>query len=448
MIILSFIKWYSMNKTFLSILILFFLGVFFRLWLIHLVPQPVLIGDQYDYNRYAIGILHNGLFALSSRLYGYPLFLALIYAVFGEGNTNAVIFIQALVDTSVAFLVFWMTQKIFKVKFLSYLALFLYLFNPFTSAFSGLILTEVLTIFLTISIFALFFLFLERKSYSIGLLLSFLLGFLPQVRPPFLFFTLFLLVFLLFLLKKEQTKLYSHKMLKSIIILAAYVVPYLYTIFGNKIYFDTLTPVTTDNIFVREFYISMFIGRSPSHDTRLILDPPMYMFPQEVKKVYVDIANAQSEQERKVFSKKYFELGVQEIEKDPKSFFISHFKKMWYVWEKHYIFYYFEPLNKEIVFFTYWGNIFIVISAVLSLILSLKCKDEKKKKGEIFRFYLIVLLFFFYITVLHIFSLSEERYSLPAYPLIFVFSSFAIYKTIKRIKESLLVTKTNTRNGK
>lgn len=420
------------KKEFIVLSGLFTLGVVFRLWFVHLVPQPLLIGDQYDYNRYAVGILHHGLFALSSRLYGFPLFLAIIYGFFGEGNTNAVIFIQSVLDVSTAFLMFWMAQKIFKKSIQAYLVLVLYLFNPFTSNFAGLILTEVLAVFSVILVFATFLLFLEKKTVSTSISLMLLLGFLPQIRPPFLVFTLIIAGVVLFsFLKRKAIKL-LHRFQFCTVLLIFYFLPFLYTIIGNKVYFDTFSPVTVDNIFVRELYISLFIGRSPAHAETLILDPPMYMFPPEVKKIYVDIARPTNKKERVEVAQKYFQLSLTEIQKNPVKFIVMYIKKMWYVWEKHFIFYYFEPESTAKTLLIYWSNVGLLIAGVFGLIHWIRqLKQEEKHIGRVI-FGGTVAVFFVYISLIHSFSLSEERYSLPGYPFVFLFFSYFLWFMAKR----------------
>lgn len=412
-------------------MVFFILGVWFRLWLSQLVPQPF-IGDQYDYNRFAEGIRENGLFALSSRLYGYPLIVATIYTLFG-GSFEAVYFIQAILDTATAFIIFSIGKKIFPQKSAANIAFFLYLFNPFSSAFVGMILTEVTAIFLLSALLYIFLLFFKKKKAILLFLIAFLLGYLPQVRPPFLFFTLGMIFLISFLVKKIFP---GNKKTAAVSCLCfiLYSLPFLYNIAGNWKYFGEATPLTVDNIFVRELYISLYVERSPFHAVSLS------MFPPQVRQIYAELTPLpKNRQERKMVAAKYLDLAVDYIRENPARFVISHLKKTWYVWEKHFIFYFVQPESKTIDFLTYWGNILLLSQALLGFCLWYKKtlgQPSKLKYGFTAAFSVFLTL---YISFLHAFSLSEERYSLPGYPLLFLFAGYGISIFLRHLQRNVTI---------
>lgn len=148
------------------IALLFFLGVAFRLWFANIIKQPF-VYDQLQYDEFAMGILREGFYAHSFRLYGYPLFLAAIY--FFTGTVNAISSmpwkaVQAVVDSLTALILFCLAKKLFNKDTPSYLVYLIYLFNPFTPPYAGVMLQEVLTAFFIALVY--FFLadYWEKKS--------------------------------------------------------------------------------------------------------------------------------------------------------------------------------------------------------------------------------------------------------------------------------------------
>lgn len=80
-----------------------------RLGTIAASPAPVLIGDARGYHEYAVALLHEGSFHdgdgnRASRTPGYPLFLAAVYALFGE-RVRAVQIIQCALGALMVVLV-------------------------------------------------------------------------------------------------------------------------------------------------------------------------------------------------------------------------------------------------------------------------------------------------------------------------------------------------------
>ncbi len=77
-------------------------GLALRLWFIH--HDPDLTGDPLIYGGIATHLLQHGIYGFSGsaptliRLPGYPLFLALCFAVFGIGKYHAVLYLQTALD--------------------------------------------------------------------------------------------------------------------------------------------------------------------------------------------------------------------------------------------------------------------------------------------------------------------------------------------------------------
>jgi len=408
------------NKKFNSnILLLAFslLGIIFRLWLVSLVPQPFGY-DQSEYTSFAWIMMHQGLNAWQTRLYGYPLILALIYTFSGFGNWVAVRIFQSLLDVAAGLLIFLLAKKIFKKETVAWTAYLLYLFNPYTSAYVGVFLSEVTAVFLVALIFYLTSVYLERKHTLSLILLVPVLGFLPQVRPVFIFYTTAMTGILILLMKKRRR---IKQIFIAFILLILYLTPFAYNIVGNLQVFKQFSLTTVDNLFVREFYISLYVsGRSPFHAKT----PDV--FPKEVQQIYNEFSPVpKNKEERQAVAKKYLNLGISKIKGDPWEFIVSRIKKFWYVWEKHFLFYYVEPESKIRDFLVYWGNVVLLGLAFTGSVswVSLVIRNHNAY-GRWFAAFTIS--FFAYISLANSISLAEERYSLPAYPLVFLFAAGGI----------------------
>lgn len=411
-----------MRKYFI---LLFILGVIFRLWFGNLVPQPFVF-DQVEYHQMALNILGAVGFipSLSARLYGYPLLLAIIYKIFGIGNLGAVAIIQALIDCLSGVLIYLTAKKIFKNQVIPVVSYILYLFNPITSVFVVLTLSEVWGIFLMILItYLLILVITDQKKYHF-LSLGLLLGYLPQVRPAFLFYSLTLLGIIVIWSYK------SYILRRSVLIaVLLFILPFTYNIAGNWKYFKQFSPTNVDNLLVREFYISLFVaGRSPFHAAR------SDDFPKEVQIIYNEYSSLpQNVRERKAMTLKYLNLALTKVTGNPSGFIFSRLSKFLYVWEKHFIFYYYQPENRLADFLTYWGNNLLIFIAVYSFYTWFHTEASRKLRW----FGHLTIFTIFYISAVHSFSLAEERYSLPGYPLIFLFAGFGVWNIIRKVIKSL-----------
>lgn len=161
------------------------LGILFRLLFIYLYPQPFGF-DQYEYYHYALQILTHGIFAEVARLYGYSLILAIIFKFFTFYSLLPVFIFQAILDTTTAILIYKWAKLLFTQKSIPWIAFVLYLLNPYTSAYVGVVLSEVTGIFFVTLTMYLFTLFLLKKSPAVWLLFCFIAGFSTQIRPVFL----------------------------------------------------------------------------------------------------------------------------------------------------------------------------------------------------------------------------------------------------------------------
>jgi hypothetical protein len=400
-----------MKKEYFLLLIGCIVGVVFRFWLISISPQPFAF-DQYEYYKFALQILDRGIFADSARLYGYPLLLAVIYKLFGVVNIQAVFVFQAIVDSLTALLIYQWAKLLFRQKSVPWIALVLYIFNPYTSAYVGVVLSEVTGIFFTTLLLYLFTLFWLKKKLVVFLFFSFVAGFFPQIRPAFLCFSGGLFVM----------GLYSYWKKRGVIIgILLFILPFLYVLWGNVVYFNEWKFTNVDHILPRELFISIKVpNRLPD-----AIRTGKEKYPKEVSYLYAEYsAVPKNQQERAAMGTKYLTQAIEIIKKDPWLFIRQRLGKMFFVWEKHFLFYYRESTNSLRDILVYWSNILLLISGIAGLIRWGISEVRKNKiKAVLAAIYTSLIV---YISVIHSVSLAEERYSLPGYPILFLFTGYAI----------------------
>lgn len=416
-----FLRFFSHKKV-MRIVLFSILGVLFRIWLIQLVPQPF-IYDQLQYFGFAQSILKKGFHADSYRLYGYPIVLAPFIFLFGPENMISVKIFQAILDTITALFVFLMAEKLWQRKKISWICFILYLFNPFTSAYTGVLKTEVLAIFLMVLIFYLLLIIFTEKKLSYYILLVLLLGYLPQVKPSFVFFTLAVFLFILWQLLPKLIKL-KDKIKYSLLLAIIFILPFTYNLVANLTNYGELNLLSLDNSFVRELYAAVYIERA--------FPISVWYPPHEVNMMFGEYSNPYSKKHRRFMTGKYFQLALQGIKKDPATYTKRLIRRMWYVWEKHYIYYYTNgPNYQKFMSFVYWGNIALLSLFLFGLVVYLKNLTRKTDYNKL-RFCLVVICLVIYICLVHTLSTAEERFSLPAYPFVFLFAGYAVYQIVKK----------------
>ncbi|MEK7544061.1 MAG: hypothetical protein AAB557_04285 [Patescibacteria group bacterium] len=434
-------------KSTLIIVGLAVVGFLFRLWIVHLVPQPF-VYDQDEYYGYALGILNKGLHADLYRVYGYPLIVAPLIYLFGVKSSVPWTVFHGILDTATALLVYWIARHLSSptrsgIQSLSkldsrrslprtlmrggndshlpaaWIAFILYLFNPFTAGYVGVLLSEVVTVFFVTLISALLIRYFEKKSMPLFFVLILLLGFLPQVRPVFIALSLVAAGVLIWAAEKRVKKI-QEKLSFGFLTLVVFSLPFWYTIAGNLVYYRQFSVLGVEPTFVRELYASLFIGRGmPFTDTK------WGDWPVEAQNAWGAFTSPKDAAGRKAVADQHFQLAMQIIRRDPAAFIQSRIAKMGYVWEKHFIYpYAMGKPTPEMKALTYWGNIAVLVLAVLGL-----CSAWKKNKHLV----LAVGVLFLYIALAHVISTSEERFSLPAYPWVAIFAGYGIWTLVESL---------------
>ncbi|MBI3955831.1 glycosyltransferase family 39 protein, partial [Candidatus Gottesmanbacteria bacterium] len=146
-------------------------GFVFRLFLAFGAYDP-LVFDAKGYSDVAIQFL-KGEWPIDccAKNVGYGAFLALVYKLFGVENIAAVRLVHIGIDLVSAWLIYRIARELFQPK-AAMLSFIVYLFNPFTSAFTGLVLAETFSIFLLV---LLLFFVTRKRWFTVGIVAGLLL---------------------------------------------------------------------------------------------------------------------------------------------------------------------------------------------------------------------------------------------------------------------------------
>ncbi|MCX6792268.1 MAG: glycosyltransferase family 39 protein [Candidatus Gottesmanbacteria bacterium] len=408
------------NPRFITPLFLTF-GIIYRAILIYFNPQPY-IADQTRYHDIAIGILRNGIFADSTRPYGYAMIVAIWYKLFGVGNFLAWKLIQVVLDALIALFVYWTAKDVFGKKLPAVIAFILYSCSPFVAAYAGVLLTEVSAVFCMALFLLLWQRFFQTKKILYLISGAFFMGYLPEMRPAYFFFMVGLFVVALFLLRKMGIKWHQW-----ILVVVAFILPFSYAIAGNYLFFHRISPLAVDGGFSRQLVASEALeGRVPHPILRAGI------FPEPIGQMEWDLRFPYNAEYRTNLAKVALKKGIDIAMKDPWHFLRVRLNKAWYVWEKHFLFVYSEePRIVEVAVYTV--NTLLLVFAVAGIIVF--CTKPLQPHQRIFLLTCIALLL--YTSAAHTISIAEERYSLPVYPILFIFAGYAIASLKDRIKRSI-----------
>jgi Dolichyl-phosphate-mannose-protein mannosyltransferase len=181
-------------RTMLLALFALAAGTALRLWFIHAFPQ--IQGDSLLYGDIARNWLTHGIYGRTVlhpggptaiaptlvRLPGYPAFLALCFAAFGNQNYPAVLYLQVVIDLATCLLIAEFVRRLRGGR-AAMVALWLAALCPFTANYVAMPLTETFSIFCVALGLCAFAAVLRRPDWGWMLALAFAWSYSALLRP-------------------------------------------------------------------------------------------------------------------------------------------------------------------------------------------------------------------------------------------------------------------------
>jgi hypothetical protein len=405
-----------------KILLLFFAGFLFRL-LLSSFSDSNLVWDAWMYDFWAKKIIAMTFFAeCCLKNMGYPAFLASIYSVFGVGNISAVRLIQSLLDTATGFLIFSTAGKILNTR-AALFSLIIYLFNPLTASYTGILLPE------TVSLFYMAFtgFIITRNNFVkrrvLWFFLGLLLGLILFTKVQYYYFVLlFLFIYTVVYIRGFSKIIFLTVSVSGFLLASSYS---LFTNY-NSFHVISLKP-PYGGIYGEGLYSGFY------NDKRY---PEINIDTAKINPVLMDIRNESltlKPEDRGKFDEKYRKLFWNKFRTDWKVYIANTFRNMFWIWDKDHLFIYkdiFYPWDKYMV------RIYNIILLVLFL-LGLGWELIKKKLKAIYNpVFLYTFLIFIYITFFVTIISNESRHSVAVYSMIILWSGYGLERLIYKLKGS------------
>ncbi len=395
------------------IFILLVLGFIFRMWMASLFPhQPMF--DETDYISFA-NVINNSFWYADccAKTYGYPLFLSFIFRLFGQGNLYAVVVFQALIDVLTAFVLLVTSRKVFANEKLSLLTFLIYIFNPLSSSYTGLFLSEVLALFLMSLVI---YLFISYKNKLGQFILGLVIGWLTYTRIMLWWFTLILLISIpLFNIYFERKKF----SLKWLIIFLGFLITVIYPISANWRFFKNLSPIPSVPFVYLDFLHSLEIARWPGlYNEEYFREVPISVS-SEHPKIFGE--------DKDIFMEKVrprLNAAIEEIQNNPGPFIATRVRNVFLFWDKSHLYFYTDPFYPNDKYIVRIGNILFIFFSIVGI--NYVWRKKNKNIGEKRLLFFIILLILYFTLPLSLLT-PEERITMPVYPALSLFTPLGIY---------------------
>ncbi len=413
----------------ISMSVLFALALILRLLFIFSPHGNVVTPDGILYGNIATHILQGQGFIQDVRSYFiavpplYPIFLAFVYAVFGVGNSIAVLIIQALLGALTVVFVYKTAEELFN-HWAGLFAGGLFSIYSVSIYWTGFVLTETLFTFLVVVFtYVLARLLRPRSTYWTAGLLGFIWGIACLTRPHLLFFIPLLWTLLFIVQKRRGLKLAGISTVLLLITIAPWI-GYLYTEYGCVI------PIASHG------GLALWCGNSPFVNPDRYYSSKLYannaLFAAQLRE---GMNLPPCEQDR------FFRnAALQFIISHPSTFVHNIYRKFVLFWKPfnlHMKVSGISVLDKIIILTDRWS----LILFLPGLLFSLFPKQSFKRNQTL----LWLILYYSLIVSVNI-IVSRGRYRLPAMPLVAIYGGFATWGFAHGLAKSVGKTRAILKN--
>ncbi|MCB9805581.1 glycosyltransferase family 39 protein [Candidatus Nomurabacteria bacterium] len=227
------------------------LSILISFLLTEILPQFPVISDFLDYDNIAVALSNGqGYITISEQqiIYPplYPIFLSVIYYIFGHVYSMVFLF-QFILSGTIASICSFIAYDFFKLKKVTSLLIgIIVLFWPYMILYSLLISSEMVFIFFLITSVFFFFKFIEDPSLINAIITGATIGLAILARPVALLLPLWMLIGL-FILKRFQnfvwTKKHFQNGILSIVVAIVVLLPWTFYVQQK---FDRIVPIASN----------------------------------------------------------------------------------------------------------------------------------------------------------------------------------------------------------
>ncbi len=351
---------------------------------------------------------------LKWRMPLYPLFLALVYKVFGLNN-NAVFIIQAIIFSFTTLILFCITKEMLNER-VAYICAFLYAIYPIGPYWAGVLYPETLLTFLLILTTYFFIKSVRQGKLSYLVFGFFFSGLCILARPEFIYYPFFIM--LGFLILKFRVKHILKIATTGFLVLAFTMGPWVarnYKVYGRFV------PLIEGYQSGHLFYLATIEFRGNWSGVDCLKDPLLLKQKEEFAAKGYNVSEpfpfelALEPQANRVF----YEYAFKNIKSEPFSYTLSYLKRFL----RLFVAVYNSVYNPLVIF----ANI-VVSAAILLFGLAGFWLMRKELAGKIMLF-----LPFFYVILIHLPLKASSRYTVSIRPYLIVLASVALSALWERI---------------
>jgi len=338
----------------------------------------------------------------------YPVFLAIIYKIFGLNNTVVFLF-QGILYTLTTLFLFLIVKILFSEK-TAFLAGFLFALLPISAYWVGVLYTETLVTFLLVLVTFFMLKYTKTKEGIYFWLACILMGLCILDRPIYALYPLLVILCLAFF-RFTLIQIILHLLIGSIIILFT-LSPW---IIRNYFVYKEFVPLTKGLGAGHQVYMATFEFRNGWDNTQYGNDPLFLKQAQELRsKGYISEGYPEDTLSYINADKIFYQYAFKNIRSEPLRYFSGYFKRFIRLYVGM-----FNPAFNHLVIFL--NIIFSSVILILSMVgIWLLRKD--------FNRIILILSPIIYVTFIHLPLLGISRYTVPVRPYMAIFVAIAVIK--------------------
>lgn len=362
--------------------------------------------DERSYEQVAVNLLQGKGFVNDAGLYSYrapayPLFLAILYFIFGQ-SLVAVRFVQVIIGALTCLVIYSVGKEVFDERVGLISAFICAIYYPFIQQV-GYLITEILFIvLLALSVYYLYCAYNSNYKINFLILSGLSLGISILCRESLIIFPFFVWIWIML----DRRFGFRFKLYRAILLtffISLVVLPY--TIRNYCIY-RAFIPVTVGGGH------TLYYGNNPlatggSGGDWLIGQDSFY--PQDIENNLLGLEADKVLRNRALIF----------MRENPRRVLTLSFKKFWNMWRPFYT--RTKLISKITMVLSY---IPIIILAILGIFLSRKYWPKT----------MLLCCLIFYFVVVHMISIATIRYRMPLEPYFIIFASFSLTNLITRAK--------------
>lgn len=380
-----------LKKDRLNILFIILLGLIITGLCLKFLPHFPVISDSEEYDTSALNIVEGRGIVLQDdpgeeTPPGYPVFLALIYYIFGH-DYQVVKFFQFLLLVGMGIIVYLASRKFFNLPYpLAFLVSLTVILWPYFILYPALIVTEIpFTFFLLLATYFLFK-FGQNPSIKNSLLPGGLLAITSFIRPTVLLLPFWSVFFLWFFAKSLRTRAYFFKLVMVLLVFSAVLAPWT---LKTYLHYHRFVPIVT-------------------------------YLPNVITKAYLKLDYTEGSQ------------ALNPWETNFKTMLLARFKNIYLFWNPGGTGSYTQKLQSAFPVLAVFLHIYRVFFFIVLALAFWSLRFIRQNKAVFLAWAII-----FYFWAVHIVLFPYPRYTLPIIPLVIILAWLSIqnilgYKSLKR----------------